>query len=146
MFHSLKITVSLLGSLGLTVFFCGCASEFQANVANNNWPALESDTFAPSETSISEDTSNGSGAPGGEDDPSTQVIARFPGSATGPAVELVGRSSLSRLGLHQIEVTPSLASDFMLQDVCVDQNNQATFQDPYVCASHRNLRVGEDLP
>lgn len=36
--------------------------------------------------------------------------------------------------------------DYVVQDVCVDGDNNAIAGDPATCAAHRNLRIGERIP
>ncbi len=36
--------------------------------------------------------------------------------------------------------------DFLISDVCVDANDVPVSGDPYTCATHRNIRIGERLP
>lgn len=51
------------------------------------------------------------------------------------------------VGSHTYEL-PQLPYmyDYIVQKVCLDENNQVTPEDPYTCSKKRNLRVGEDLP
>ena len=51
------------------------------------------------------------------------------------------------IGSHTYEL-PQLPYmyDYIVQKVCLDENNQVTPEDPYTCTKKRNLRVGEDLP
>lgn len=42
--------------------------------------------------------------------------------------------------------TPNIATDFLLQDVCVDSNDVAIAGDPATCPYHRDIRFGEFIP
>ncbi len=48
--------------------------------------------------------------------------------------------------LNQRVASGDQALDFVIGDVCVDQNNHVIAGDPAVCASHRNIQIGEKFP
>lgn len=49
-------------------------------------------------------------------------------------------------GSYTMEVPQNDLTDFLIQDVCVDQFDRPLAQDPISCVRRRDLRIGEDLP
>lgn len=64
-----------------------------------------------------------------------------------PGVERVGEKV--RQGLRPLVLLPSAMPkgyDYVVQDVCVDAAGLVTGEDPAKCSSHRNIRIGEEVP
>lgn len=66
------------------------------------------------------------------------------GIALLPAPLLANQTVINNL--NQRILGPSTPIDYAIQDVCVDAVDQPVAGDPTVCATHRNVRIGEKVP